>query len=161
VGTAAVHVVMHAWQVFVIDWNWKTAVLSAIYRLAAWPASKAFGARLLTPGALRGVLIEFCLRAVIGGFWGSFLQVFATARPAWLAGVTMMALMPGCVHGLEYFSLRAGGAAHPGAMTLASIGLSVLSLLVNWALMRRGILVTGKGAPSLGTDLRRILRGGR
>ncbi len=158
-GTAAAYVVTHAWQVFIVDWNWKTAVLSATCRLAVWPASKAAGAMLLTPGAFRGLLIEFLFRLAIGGFWGSLLQVFAEAQPAWLAGLFMVTFLPACAHGLEYFVLRAGGAAHAGALTVVSIIFSVLSILVNWVLMRRGILVTGRGAASFGTDLRRIFGG--
>jgi hypothetical protein len=152
-------VVTHAWQVFVVDWNWKTALLSAAFRVAVWPASKATGARLVAPGALRGLAIEFLFRLAIGGFWGSLLQAFAEAQPAWLAGLFTIVLLPACAHGLEYFVLRAGGAAHAGALTIISMVFSVLSLLVNWALMRRGILVTGRGAASLATDLRRIFGG--
>jgi hypothetical protein len=156
VGAAAVYVLTHPWEVFVTDWNWKTALLSAIFRLAVWPMSKAAGAMLLSPGAVRGLAIEFAYRLAIGGFWGSLLQVFAVARPAWLAGVFIVVLLPGCVHWLEYLILRAGGAEHAGAITLTSIVFSIVSLLVNWGLMRKGILVTGRGASSLATDLRRI-----
>jgi len=156
VGAAAVYVLTHPWEVFITDWNWKTALLSVIFRVAIWPTMKAAGVRLVSPGALRGLLIEFAYRLAIGGFWGSLLQAFAGARPAWLAGVCMIVLLPGCAHWFEYLVLQMGGAAHAGAITFASIVFSVLSLLVNWGLMRRGILLTGQHGSSLTADLRRI-----
>ena len=155
----AVYVLTHGWDVFIADWNWKTALLSAIYRLGAWPLSKLAGATLLTPGALRGAAIEFLFRLAIGGFWGSLLQAFAKAQPAWLASAWMMVILPGISHALEYLVLRAGGATHAGALTFASICMSMLSVLVNLAFMRKGIFVTGRGAASLGADLRRIFGG--
>ena len=155
VGAAAVYVLTHPWEVFITDWNWKTALLSAILRVAIWPTTKVAGVRLVSPGALRGLLIEFAYRLAIGGFWGALLQAFAGARPAWLAGVCMI-LLQGCAHWFEYLVLRMGGAAHAGAITFASIVFSVQSLLVNWGLMRRGILLTGRHGSSLAADLRRI-----
>jgi hypothetical protein len=159
VGAAAVYVVTHAWEVFITGWNWKTALLSAIFRLAVWPANKAAGIKLIAPGALRGLATELLFRLGLGGFYGSLLQAFVDAQPAWLAGVSMAVILPGCAHALEYLALRAGGAAHAGALTITSIMFSALSLFVNWMLMRRGILVTGRGAASLGADLRRIFGG--
>jgi hypothetical protein len=156
VGVAAAYVLTHPWRIFVTDWNWKTALFSAIFRVAAWPTTKTAGVRLASPGALKGLLIEIGYRLAIGGFWGALLQAFVGARPAWLGGVCMIVLLPGCAHGLEYLVLRMGGAAHPGAITFVSIVFSTLSLLVNWGLMRNGILLTGRRGSSLRTDLRRI-----
>jgi hypothetical protein len=156
VGTAAVYVVTHAWEVFVTDWNWKTALLSATFRIAVWPTSKLAGAKLLAPGALQGLLIESLFRLSIGGFWGSLLQAFVNAQPAWLAGLCMVVFLPAGAHVVEYLVLRAGGAAHAEVITLTSMVCSLLSLVVNWSLMRRGILVTGPGTASLASDLRRI-----
>ncbi|HUP03404.1 MAG TPA: hypothetical protein VMU19_05415 [Bryobacteraceae bacterium] len=156
VGEAARYAATHARQVFLTDWNWKTALLSAAFRMAVWPATKLTGARLVAAGSLRGMAIEFVFRLAIGGFWGSLLQAFATAQPAWLAGLLMVGILPAGAHGLEYAVLRAGGATRAGAVTVVSAAFSALSFAVNWALMRKGILMTSRGGASLGTDLRRI-----
>jgi hypothetical protein len=156
VQAAAAYVLLHPWHVFVVDWNWKTAALSAIFRVALWPLAMGGRERLLSPGSLRGVWIEFVFRIAVGGFWGSLLQVFSGARPEWLAGIGLVFLLPGCVHLLEYLALRTGGAAHASEATLTSIAFSVASLFVNWCLMRKGVLLTGHGTASLVADLRRI-----
>src|SRR5215470_12310203 len=74
VGAAAVYVLTHPWEVFITDCNWKTAVLSAIFRVAIWPTTKTAGVRLVSPGAMRILLIEF---AYLLGLWGSLIQAFA------------------------------------------------------------------------------------
>jgi hypothetical protein len=117
------------------------------------------GARLIAPGALRGLAIELLFRLAIGGFWGSLLQGFAAAQPARLAGFWMVVLLLACSHGFEYLFLRAGGAAHAGVVTGISVVFTMLSLFVNWSLMRQGVLLTGPGASSLGSDLRWIFGG--
>jgi hypothetical protein len=120
---------------------------------------RAARAGLLSAGSVRGFWIEFAFRIAVGGFWGSLLQAFSGARPAWLAGISLVVLLPGCTHCLEYLALRTGGAAHAGAVTVESVAVSVASLVVNWGLMRGGILLTGRGAVPLTADLRRIFRG--
>jgi hypothetical protein len=150
------HVLTHPWLVFVTGWNWKTAVLSAICRAALWPAAIVGHAKEFSADSLRGFWIEFVFRLAIGGFWGSLLQAFCAARPAWLAGLYLGVLLPAIALCLEFLALQAGGARHAGTITVTSIAFSLISLLVNWGLMRKGMLLTGRGTPSLVTDLRRV-----
>ena len=149
---ATVGVVIHPWQIFVRDWNWKAALLSALFRAVLY----GFAAVPRGPGAMRGVWIELGFRILVGGFWGSLLQAYRGARPAWLAGLFAVLLLPGGAHTLEYMALKAGGATHIGAGMFMSIIVSVGSLLINWLLMRKGLLVTGKGTATLADDLRRL-----
>jgi hypothetical protein len=154
VGQAAVRVLTRPWKTFVVDWNWKAALLSALFRgilflIVALPRG---------PGAMRLVWIELAFRVLVGGFWGSLLQAFREARPAWLAGLLAAVLLPAAAHMLEYLALQAGHATHIGAGMVVSIAVSVGSLLLNWFLMRKGVLITGDGSGSLGADLRRLPR---
>src|SRR5262245_3747572 len=80
------YVLMHPWEVFVEGWNWKTALLSAFFRGLAFALPMA---GLTGSDALRNVCIELAFRVAIGGFWGSLLQAFRRARPAWLAGLSV------------------------------------------------------------------------
>jgi len=152
VWQATVRVVTHPWRVFVLDWNWKAAVLSAVFRAVLY----GFAAVPRGPGAMRGVWIELGFRILVGGFWGSLLQAYRGARPAWLAGTFAVLVLPAGAHTLEYMALKAGGATHIGAGMFMSILVSVGSLLINWLLMRKGLLVTGEGTATLADDLRRL-----
>src|SRR5215467_2320723 len=91
VGGVVLYVLAHPWQTFVERWNWKAALLSAMFRGIAFalPMSHLTGS-----DAAPGMWIEIGFRIAIGGFWGSLLQAFRTARPAWLAGLSMVVLLP-------------------------------------------------------------------
>jgi hypothetical protein len=152
VWQATARVVTRPWQVFILDWNWKAALLSAVFRGVLY----AFATVPRGPGALRGVWIELAFRIAVGGFWGSLLQAYLEAEPAWLAGSFATLVLPAAAHTLEYFALKAGGATHIGAGMFISILVSIGSLVINWLLMRKGLMVTGEGAGSLAEDFRRL-----
>jgi hypothetical protein len=154
VRQAAAAAITRPWKTFVVDWNWKAALLSAVFRgilflIVAVPRG---------PGAMRLVWIELAFRVLVGGFWGSLLQAFRGARPAWLAGLLAAVLLPAAAHSLEFLAFQAGHATHIGAGMVVSIAVSVGSLLLNWSLIRKGLLITGDGSDSLGADLRRLPR---
>jgi hypothetical protein len=153
VFAVAVYVLTHPWETFVERWNWKAAVLSAAFRGLAFALPMA---QLTGAGAVRGVAIEILFRLLAGGFWGSLLQAFRRARPAWLAALSVAILLPGSAHVLEFLALRAGHATHILTAMIVSIVISIGSLLLNYGLMRRGLLVTGDDGESLASDLRRI-----
>ena len=151
-GRALAEIVKHPWNVFVIQWNWKAALLSAGIRgLLFCVALVPHGA-----GAMRGAGIEIVFRIALGGCWGSAMQALSRARPAWLAGLLIALVLPGGAHTLEYGLLKFGGATHIKSGMIVSIGFSAASLLVNFGLMRRGLLLTGRGTGSLGSDFRRL-----
>ena len=68
----------------------------------------------------------------------------------------MAVALPASAHLLEFFALKAGHASHIKTGMIVSVVISIGSLLVNLGLMRRGLLITGDGAGSLGSDLRRL-----
>jgi hypothetical protein len=152
VGRAILQMARHPWKVFVIQWNWKAAVLSAGIR------GVLFCAAVVPQGldALRGAWIEIAFRIVLGGCWGSVMQSLRRARPAWLAGLLIALVLPALAHVLEFALLKAGGAAHIKTGMIVSVAFSAGSLLVNFALMRRGLLITGEGSGSLSSDIRQL-----
>jgi hypothetical protein len=145
-------VVFEPWTIFVVQWNWKAALLSAGIRgLLFCVVVVPRGA-----GAMRGAWIEIAFRIAVGGGWGSFMQALRRARPAWLAGLLIALVLPLCAHTLEYGLLKAGGATHIKIGMIVSVVFSAGSLMVNYALMRRGLLLTGAGTASLASDFRRL-----
>ena len=105
-------------------------------------------------GAVRSISIKILFRIVVSGFWGSLLQAFRLAQPAWLAGLSVAIVLPAAALCLEFAALRAGHATHVKTGMTISVILSVGSLLLNLGLMRRGLLVTGEEGASLRSDLR-------
>jgi hypothetical protein len=137
---------------FVFHWNWKAGFLSGIFRAAVF--SVAVIPR--DSSAFRGVAIQLAFRVAVGGLWGTVAQAFRQAEPAWFAGLFVAAFLPGSVHLAEYLILRASHMPHLRAGMIASVVLSVTSLLLNWGLMRKGLLLTGEGTDSLVTDFCRL-----
>jgi hypothetical protein len=146
-------VLTHPWDVFVRRWNWKAAVLSAVFRGVAFalPMSHLAGHDIL-----RTVCLEVAFRLAIGGFWGSLLQAFRGAQPAWLATTVVAVVLPAVAHSIEFVVLRAGHTTHLLTAMIVSVGITVGSLVINFGLMRRGLLLTGRESQSLGADLRQI-----
>jgi hypothetical protein len=148
-----VYVVTHPWQTFIERWNWKAALLSALFRGAAFALPMA---RMAGSEALPGIVIEIGFRVAIGGFWGALLQAFRRAQPAWLASLSIAVILPAAAQVLEYVALQAGRASHLNTAMAISVIISVGSLLMNMGLMRQELLVTEAGSDSLLSDLRRI-----
>jgi hypothetical protein len=106
-----------------------------------------------------------CRRRYVGGdsfpaghrrIWGSLLQAFRTARPAWLSGLVVAIILPSGAHAIEFVALRVGHDPHIRTSMVVSIVISIGSLLTNWGLMSQGLLVTGDGADTLRNDLRHL-----
>jgi hypothetical protein len=129
-------------------WNWKSAVLSSLWRglLFAGLASRG-GWR--AAGAAGGV--ELLLQASAAGFSGAVMQAFSRVRPTW-QGVTAAAAVILCIqHPLELAVHGMRRTDHWRSGVLMSMGFSVVSAAVNIALMRRGILIVGEDS-RLGKD---------
>ncbi len=153
VAEVARYVLTHPWQVFVRRWNWKAALLSALFRGLAFALPMT---SLVGDDAVRILCIEMGFRIAVGGFWGSLLQAFRGARPAWLAGLSVAVALPAMAHCLEFAALRAGHATHILTGMVVSVAISIGSLIVNLGLMRRGLLLTGGDGQPLSSDLRCI-----
>jgi hypothetical protein len=152
-GAVAAYVLTHPWDVFVLRWNWKAAVLSSLFRGGAFTLALA---RVADGDVLRTVLVEALFRVAVGGFWGSLLQEFRRAQPRWLAGIWVAIVLPATAHALEFVALTGIHAGPRRTGMIVSIAISAGSLLINLGLMRRGLFVTGDGGESLVSDLRRI-----
>jgi hypothetical protein len=79
-------------------WNWKAAVLASVLRSVIFFSSN-FKAGWRAAGA--AMVVEFGYRALTSGFWGAMTQAFESAKPAWLATLSALLVIPLLSHGLE------------------------------------------------------------
>jgi hypothetical protein len=152
VAAVARGLLAHPWRTLVIGWNWKAGLLAGLFRLIVFVIAGV----PRTPMAWAGVLLQLAARVILGGCWGSLTQAFRFAEPAWLAGSLLVLFVPIGLHAVEYAFLRAGHATHIRAGMIVSVSMSAASFLLNWMLMRRGLLLTGEGTESLAADFRRL-----
>ncbi len=136
-------------------WNWKSALLSALFRGAIF-----FVANLTAgmPAAVAAMSAEFIFGGVVSGFYGALTEAFCDVEPVWAAAVSVLVLLPVTNHAMEFVVHWLRGTRNLAPSIAASVAFTALSTLFNLYAMRRGALVVGLGRQSLAEDLRQMPR---
>jgi hypothetical protein len=136
-------------------WNWKAAVSSSLIRgLIFFFANAASGWR----AAAGAMLAEYSYRALTSGFYGAITQHISGAEPEWEAAACAMVVLPLSSHSLEFLVHWLRHTPHLKASIVSSMLFTVISTLFNFYAMRRGTMVVGENAASIGSDLRAMPR---
>jgi hypothetical protein len=134
-------------------WNWKSAVFSSIIRALIFFFSNLTAGLHAAEGAM---LAEFVYRGITSGLYGALTQAFRKAEPVWQAGLTVMVLLPLSSHSIEFAVHLARHTPHLRTSVISSVCFTAISTLFNLYAMRRGVLITGEGSGSVGSDMSRI-----
>jgi hypothetical protein len=134
-------------------WNWKSAVFSSLIRASIFFFCNLTAGMHAAEGAM---LAEFVYRGVTSGFYGALTQAFRKAEPVWQASITVMVLLPLSSHSIEFVVHLVRHTPHLRTSIISSVCFTAISTLFNLYAMRRGVLVTGAGAGSVASDMRRI-----
>jgi hypothetical protein len=136
-------------------WNYKSAVLSSLFRGAIF-----FGANLAAglEAAVAALVTEVCVRGTTAGFYGAATQAFRTVTPPLHGTLAAMVLLPAVAHSLELLVHAWRGTVVLGPSIAASVAFTALSTTFNLFAMRRGVLIVGEGGGSLLSDMVRIPR---
>jgi hypothetical protein len=153
IGRVLSDLVRHPVENLIRGWNWKSAVMSALFRgLLFFVTNISAG----LPAALSAMSLESAFYISTAGFYGAITQAFRRAHPAWAATLTVMVLQPTLNHSLELALHWAGGTEKLARSITASICFSLLSAVFNLFAMRRGALIVGEERQSLLADLRQM-----
>lgn len=155
VGEAMFSLVRHPIETLLRQWNWKSAVLSALTRGALFFFANIAAGLSAAVGAMA---IESAFYIAVAGFYGAATERVRRARPAWLAMLVMMVLMPTINHSLEFGLHWMSGTKKLTASIIASICLSMLSACFNLFAMQRGAFIVGAERQSLLEDFRQLPR---
>jgi hypothetical protein len=151
VGDVLFALVRHPIQRIVMLWNWKSAVMSSGFRAIIFffaNLSAGLGA------AVAAMTTELAFRGTTAGFYGALTQSFRHAQPRWLAGVTVMVLLPVVTHTMELGVHWLRGTSRLRDSIVSSVVFTIISTLFNLFAMRRGAFIVGEGRASLLHDLR-------
>ena len=155
VASALADLVKRPVDLLVKRWNWKAAVTSSVIRgLIFFTANITSGWR----AAFGAMLAEYFYRALTSGFYGAITQHISGAEPAWEAAACAMVILPLSSHSLEFLVHWLRHTPHLKASIISSMSFTVISTLFNFYVMRRGTMVVGENAASLGSDLRAMPR---
>lgn len=135
-------------------WNWKSAVLSSLFRAAIFFFTNLVAGWHAAVGAL---FAELALRAATSGFYGAITELFSEARPVWAAMIAAMVVLPLMNHSLEFLVHWLRGTPKLGLSITASVIFTACSTAFNVYAMRNGVLTVGSRSKSLREDFRRIL----
>lgn len=169
VGDVFLNLIQHPLQILT-RWNWKAALLGAIFRASFYFAVyKASRESLLA--TMTAVLVELCFRFFTSGISGALVQSFRRARPAWLAMGIVSISLPVFSHTVEflthyiqeeYFSNIFPPSVFNSRQKAfyISVMISILSALFNIFMMRNGVLLVGAGeeTKTLRDDMKLIPR---
>ncbi|HKD06510.1 MAG TPA: hypothetical protein VKB79_11465 [Bryobacteraceae bacterium] len=136
-------------------WNWKAALTSSLIRGAIFFFSNL---RAGWHAALGAMIAEWIFRGVGSGFYGRLTERFSRFRSAWQRGIAGIVALPVLSHSLEYAVHRLRHTPALRTSITASVVFTMLSSLFHLYAMRRGALITGKGARSLAADMRAMPR---
>jgi hypothetical protein len=136
-------------------WNWKAALLSALFRGAIFFFANLTGG---WQAAFAAMSAEWMYRALTVGFYGSIVQAVRGTEPAWLAAVVVSVFLPALTHGLEFLIHWLRGTPNLLASISISMCFTAVSASFNPYAIRRGVLIVGHGSHSLASDLRSVPR---
>jgi len=136
-------------------WNWKAAFFSSLIRGFIFLFANLRSGWRAAAGAM---LAEWVFRAATSGFYGTITQRLGEVEPEWQGMAAAMLLLPLISHSLEFLLHWLRHTPHLAVSVISSMVFTVFSTLFNLYAMRRGSMVTGRGAPSLGDDLRAMPR---
>jgi hypothetical protein len=147
------HLAQDPVRCLVMRWNWKSALLSSLFRAAIF-----FFVNLLAGwhAAIGAMLTELLFRSITSGFYGAVTEAFADAQPRWVATCVAMVLLPCLTHSLEFLVHWLRGTPKIGLSITVSVMFTVLSTWFNLYAMRRGVLKVGQGSKPLYEDLSRV-----
>ena len=155
VGEVLLRFVREPGEYLLARWNWKSAVLSSLFRAAIF-----FFANLTAglPAAMAAMSTELIFRGITSGFYGALTEGFSDAEPAWAAALAAMVVLPLTGHSMELAVHWLRGTRNLVPSITASVVFTALSTLFNLYAMKRGALIVGAGRGSLLEDLRRMPR---
>lgn len=136
-------------------WNWKSALHSGLYRAIPFFAAVQAGGG---SGAAEGAALQFALFATLAGFIGALVERLRFFRPAWAAAFILLAAVPAGVHSLEWVIHETPAPGGRRAGIFVSWAQSAVSILTQWALMRRGLFLAGEEANSYLGDWMTLMR---
>lgn len=143
------------WLFALTHWNWKVALLTALFRSLACIGML----RHMEPHARNHFgAVEAAFVLLTCGFFSALQQQSLAIRREALAWLCVVVVVPltslGCDAGLHSW-LDGGATRQLGVVGLA---FTLVSATLHWHMIRNGALLVGEHSGSLATDLKRIPR---
>jgi hypothetical protein len=90
-------IICHPFRKLILNWNWKSAIISSVTRAPIFFAAYLFQKQGLRM-AFGAMLVQFIFRAITGGTNGAIIQSFSKVEPVWHAVVTIPIVLTVFMH---------------------------------------------------------------
>lgn len=152
----------HPYQMLILQWNWKSAFLSATMRSSIFFVTYLINKEGLKV-ALGAMSAQFAFRTIFGGVNGAIIQSFSKVEPAWQTVLTVPLILAVFSHAIEFTVQTAyddyARTNAKGKAIIISVIISIISAVFNLFVMRRGaLLVKDEKEQSLWEDIKRMPR---
>ena len=121
-------------------WNWKTALISALFRALIFLCTNL---RAGHHKALKAMLVEALYGAIAAGLLGAITQRLRGATPRWLTAITVWLALPATLLLIQFFVHRAAGTPRILTSMVASFLFAALSTGFSLFAMERGTMLVG------------------
>jgi hypothetical protein len=140
----------HPFRILVLRWNWKSALLSPIFRGAfVFAATAGAGAA----AAANALTVEVLYRGFVSGFCGAIVEAFRSSEPYWAGQLTVVLIVPVVSDSLDFFLHWQQGTPEFGRSVAVSLAMTIVSTAFNYFAMRRGALIVGQQRRTFFEDL--------
>lgn len=152
---ASRYLLAHPVEILLRRWNWKSALLSGLFRGAI-----LFSVNIVVGfhSAIDAMLTELAYRIVVTGAFASLAQWFRLVEPAWKGALAVTVQLSALNYALGFFVHWFSGTPKLAMSLLVSFSVSALSACFQFFIMRQGVFIVEPGSASLWTDLRRFPR---
>lgn len=143
------------WDALGRRWNYKSAVMSSLFR-----GQLFFFANLTAglPAAVAALVTECWLRFLTAGSYGALTQAFRCVQPPRAGMIGALVIVPATAHTLEVLVHWWSGTQELGRSVAVSVFFTMVSTSFNLFAMRHGALTVGADSQSLLDDLRAVPR---
>jgi hypothetical protein len=145
--------IRHPVRNLVLQWNWKSALLSPVLRGAFIFAATASAD---PASAVSALAVELLYRGLVSGFCGAIVEAFRSAEPYWAGQLTVVFIVPVFSDAFDFIVHWAHGTPELGRNIAVSLALTFVSTAFNYFAMRRGALIVGEQRRPLLQDLRML-----
>ena len=135
-------------------WNWKTALISALFRALIFLCTNL---RAGPHKALKAMLVEALYGAIAAGLLGSLTQRLRGATPRWLTAIVVWIDLPSTLLLSQFFIHRSAGTPRILTSMIASFIFAALSTGFSLFAMERGAMLVGTHRP-FAEDMRALPR---
>jgi hypothetical protein len=144
-----------AWLFAFTHWNWKAALITALFRGAACVAALQH----VHPQARQHFsAVEMAYVLLTAGIFSAWQQQALGIKPRYIAWLTVVVIVPFTSLGVDAIAHLLLDHVDAHALGISALIFTLVSAMFHWHLMENGAMLVGEQSHSFASDMRRLPR---